>query len=65
MDAVAAASGVTKRTIYQHFDSKDALVADVLDHQLQAALSFFQAWGRKSASGGRGAQSASARCRFA
>ncbi|BAT58977.1 HTH-type transcriptional regulator YjdC [Variibacter gotjawalensis] len=27
VDAIAAAAGVTKRTLYHHFDSKDALVA--------------------------------------
>ena len=33
VDAIAERAGVTKRTLYQHFDSKDALVAAVLDIQ--------------------------------
>ena len=33
VDAMAEAAGVTKRTLYYHFESKDALVAAVLDHQ--------------------------------
>ncbi len=38
VDAMAEAAGVTKRTLYYHFDSKDALVAAVLDHQHVHAL---------------------------
>ena len=30
VDAIAARAGVTKRTLYQHFGSKDALVAEAL-----------------------------------
>ncbi len=33
LDAIAAASGLTKKTLYYHFDSKDALVAAVLESQ--------------------------------
>ena len=33
MDEIAGASGVTKRTLYHHFDSKDALLAAVLTAQ--------------------------------
>ncbi len=49
MDAIAAAASVTKRTIYYHFDSKDALVAAVLDHQHIHALSRFQGWANPAA----------------
>lgn len=48
MDAIAEAAGVTKRTLYYHFDSKDTLTAAVLDHQHQHALAQIQRWGTKS-----------------
>ena len=44
MDAIAAEAGVTKRTLYYHFDSKDALVAAVLDHQHVHAFARIQKW---------------------
>ena len=44
MDAIAAKAGVTKRTLYYHFDSKDALVAAVLYHQHFHALARIQRW---------------------
>ncbi len=31
---IAAAAGLTKRTLYQHFDSKDALIAAVMEHDV-------------------------------
>lgn len=46
MDDIAAAAGVTKRTLYYHFDSKDALVGDVLEHQHGLALARFQGWAK-------------------
>lgn len=49
MDAIAEAGGVTKRTLYYHFDSKDALAAAVLDHQHLHALTHIQSWGKRSA----------------
>ena len=49
VDASAAASGVTKRTLYYHFDSKDSLVAAMLDHQHAHAIAQIQGWGRTSA----------------
>ena len=49
MDAIAEASGLTKRTLYYHFDSKDALAAAVLDHQHLHALTRIQRWGKSSA----------------
>lgn len=48
MDAIAEAAGVTKRTLYYHFDSKDTLVASVLEHQHQFVLMQIQRWGKKS-----------------
>jgi AcrR family transcriptional regulator len=46
---MAEAAGVTKRTLYYHFESKDALVAAVLDHQHIHALARIKGWGKKSA----------------
>ena len=48
-DAIALKAGVTKRALYYHFDSKDALVAAVLDHQHALALDQIKSWGRASA----------------
>jgi AcrR family transcriptional regulator len=44
VDAVAAAAGVTKRTLYDHFASKDDLLAAVLDQQHDLALRRIGAW---------------------
>jgi len=44
LDAIAAAAGVTKRTLYYHFESKDALVAAVLEAQHDRALERIQGW---------------------
>lgn len=44
VDAVAEAAGVTKRTLYYHFDSKDALLAAVLEHQGGLAVGRIEAW---------------------
>ncbi len=49
MDSIARAVGVTKRTLYYHFDSKDALVADVLDHQHLHAFARIKDWNTKPA----------------
>src|SRR6476469_9685064 len=38
VDAIAAHAGVTKRTLYQHFGSKDNLVAEALDERSRRAL---------------------------
>jgi AcrR family transcriptional regulator len=48
MDEIAAAAGVSKRTLYHHFDSKDALVAAVLDEQRAHALAQFRGWGAEA-----------------
>ncbi len=44
MDDIAAAAGVTKRTLYYHFASKDDLVGAVLDRQNEQSLKAFQKW---------------------
>lgn len=44
MDGIASAAGVTKRTLYYHFESKDMLVAAVLDKQHQLALAHIGQW---------------------
>jgi AcrR family transcriptional regulator len=49
MDAIAAAAGVTKKTLYYHFDSKDALVAALLEQQQPRALELFREWADPSA----------------
>jgi len=38
VDAIAARAGVTKRTLYQHFGSKDRLVAEALSARSRRAL---------------------------
>jgi AcrR family transcriptional regulator len=44
VDAVANAAGVTKRTLYQHFGSKDELIEAVLERQHLIALERIQLW---------------------
>lgn len=44
MDEIAAAAGVTKRTLYYHFRSKDDLIAAALEHQHDLALATFRSW---------------------
>lgn len=44
MDAVAEKAGVTKRTLYYHFQSKDDLVAAYLDARDQPNLTLFKRW---------------------
>ena len=50
IDAVAEAAGVTKRTVYQHFESKDALVGALLSAQEADALALISDWGSEAAS---------------
>jgi AcrR family transcriptional regulator len=45
MDEIAAATSVTKRTLYYHFESKDALLATVLETQHRLALAAFRTFG--------------------
>lgn len=49
MDAIARSAQVTKRTLYYHFDSKDALVAAVLNQQRVHALAHIRSWANDSA----------------
>lgn len=44
VDAIADAAGITKRTLYQHFSSKDDLIEAVLAHQHQMALQRIRQW---------------------
>jgi AcrR family transcriptional regulator len=44
VDAVAEKAGVTKRTLYYHFDSKDDLIAAYLEGRDQPNLALFQRW---------------------
>jgi AcrR family transcriptional regulator len=44
VDAVADKAGVTKRTLYYHFASKDDLVAAYLDARDQPNLALFRRW---------------------
>jgi len=48
VDAIAEAAGITKRTLYYHFDSKDALLAAVLDAQHELVLSRIQRWAKRA-----------------
>jgi AcrR family transcriptional regulator len=45
MDEIADAAGVTKRTLYYHFDSKDALLTAVLGSQHERTFADFQNYG--------------------
>ena len=49
LEAVARAAGVTKRTLYHHFDSKQALIAAVLEVQHGLALTRIREWGERAA----------------
>ncbi|KOF21355.1 TetR family transcriptional regulator [Ensifer adhaerens] len=44
VDAVAEAAGVTKRTLYYHFESKDELIAAYLEGRDQPNLTLFRKW---------------------
>ena len=49
MDDIAAETGVTKRTLYHHFESKDALLGAVLEAQQELALAAFKTFGDRMA----------------
>lgn len=53
VDAIADAAGVTKRTLYYHFESKDALIAAVLDAQHELALARIERWAAIAATDAR------------
>lgn len=44
VDAIAEKAGITKRTLYYHFDSKDTLLAAVLEHQHDLAIQRIVRW---------------------
>jgi AcrR family transcriptional regulator len=44
MDAIAIRAGITKRTLYGHFDSKDTLLGEVLHHHHALALARIETW---------------------
>ncbi|WP_298983275.1 TetR/AcrR family transcriptional regulator [uncultured Roseibium sp.] len=44
VDAVAAKAGVTKKTLYYHFESKDDLVAEYLSSRDQPNLRLYETW---------------------
>jgi AcrR family transcriptional regulator len=48
VDAIAEAAGVTKRTLYYHFHSKDELLAAVLDAQHELVLTRIQRWAQRA-----------------
>ena len=45
MDEIAAGATVTKRTLYYHFESKDQLLASVLEAQHDLAVAAFRTFG--------------------
>ena len=45
MDNIAETASLTKRTLYHHFNSKDQLLADVLESQHHLALQAFRTFG--------------------
>jgi AcrR family transcriptional regulator len=51
VDAVAQKAGVTKRTLYYHFESKDELVAAYLDARDQPNLKLMTGWFDKAEGG--------------
>lgn len=44
VDEIAEAAGITKRTLYSHFDSKDKLLESVLAQQHDLGLAYIQEW---------------------
>lgn len=54
LDQVAAKAGVTKRTFYYHFDSKDAVLAAALELRHELALARIHRWSTKLSGDPRG-----------
>jgi AcrR family transcriptional regulator len=52
MDEIAASAGLTKRSLYQHFRSKDALMAATLAYSSELALKRLREFHRPVATGG-------------
>jgi AcrR family transcriptional regulator len=48
VDAIAEAAGITKRTLYYHYPSKDALLTAVLEVQHELTLSRIQRWASRA-----------------
>lgn len=44
VDAIAERAGVTKRTVYYHFDSKDALIAASLEMRDRSTVERYRSW---------------------
>jgi AcrR family transcriptional regulator len=51
MDEIAARAGITKRALYQHFQSKDALMATTLAYSSELALKRLKEFHRPVATG--------------
>jgi AcrR family transcriptional regulator len=49
VDLIAEKAGVTKRTLYNHFKSKDHLLTDVVHFHHELALTHIQRWGNRLA----------------
>jgi AcrR family transcriptional regulator len=45
VEEIATAAGITKRSLYYHFESKDALLAAVLESQHEQTFAAFQTYG--------------------
>ena len=52
MDEIATGAGVANRTLYARYDSKDSLLADVLERQHELAIERIDDWAKKLAEGG-------------
>lgn len=48
LDAIAARAGVTKKTLYYHFRSKDDLIAAYLEARDAPTLNRYQSWASKA-----------------